>query len=503
VNVPHVTLSLSKGRHPALVFASARAIVATLVAALAVALSHATPANAAPDCYTRSGNAALLIKSIVLARSGVLPHGQVLINAHGKIECAGSDCSTNADAAGASVVNCPTYVLSPGLINTHDHISFTGDAPRKDTGERFMHRHEWRIGLDGHHAAQGEDADHDPRVIGWGELRFLAGGTTSIVGGSMAPGLVRNLDHADGLEGLAVQPVLYKVFPLNDEPGIMRTHDCNYGPHPSTHADVAATHAFLAHVAEGRNAAARNEFRCESSRTYDVTPETAGGGTSNDWIMPQATLIHAVGLQPADLAIVAQRHAGMVWSPRSNLALYGKTMDVLTAHRLGITIALGSDWLPSGSMDLNRELVCAKSYDLMVLHGALSNVDLWKMVTIDAASVVHDAESIGSISPHMTGDVALFMPRGSDPYAAVVDSSAQSTALVVRGGRVMYGAPSIVDGLRRGCSTIAAGGTVKRLCGEPGRASGAAMQAFARRRNLYPVAFDGTPRNEPACAVKP
>jgi hypothetical protein len=389
------------------------------------------------------------------------------------------------------------------LINTHDHIGFTGDAPRKDTGERFAHRHEWRLGLDGHHAAQGEDVTHDTRVIAWGELRFLAGGTTSIVGGSMAPGLVRNLDHADGLEGLRVAPVLYKVFPLDDASGIMRTHDCNYGPHPSTRADVVQSHAFLAHVAEGRNAAARNEFRCESSRTYDVTPQPGGGGTSADWIVPQATLIHAVGLTPADLAVVAQRHAGLVWSPRSNLALYGKTMDVLTAHRLGITIALGSDWLPSGSMDLNRELVCAKHIDATLLGNALSNRDLWKMVTIDAARVVHDAESIGSIAPHLMGDVALYTPRGDDPYAAVVESTPQSTALVVRGGRVMYGTPAIVDALRGGCSTIAAGGTPKRLCDEPGRASGAAMQAFARAHHLYPVAFDGTPRNEPTCELRP
>ena len=488
-------------RRPARVSAIARTLAALFVAAVAVAFSHTLPANATPGCYTRSGTAAILIKSIVLARDRVIPRGQVLIDARGNIACVGTDCT--AHAGGASVVTCPAYVLSPGMINTHDHIGFTGDAPRKDTGERFMHRHEWRLGLDGHHAAQGEDVTHDVRIIRWGELRFLAGGTTSTVGGSMAPGLVRNLDHAEGLEGLAVRPATVKVFPLDDDQGIMRTRDCNYGAHPSTHADVAATHAFLAHVAEGRNAAARNEFRCESSRTYDVTPQAAGGGTSNDWIMPQATLIHAVGLQPADLAIVAQRHAGLVWSPRSNLALYGKTLDILTARRLGITVALGSDWLPSGSMDLNRELACAKSYNRSELHGALADIDLWKMVTIDAARVVHDDESIGSIAPHMVGDVALFMPHGSDPFAAVVDSSAQSTALVVRGGRIMYGAPAIVDGIRGGCSTIAAGSTVKRLCGEPGRASGAAMQAFARSRNLYPVAFDGTPRNEPTCAVSP
>jgi cytosine/adenosine deaminase-related metal-dependent hydrolase len=457
-------------------------------------------ADIARDCTMRAGNANLLIRAIVLARDGVLPHGEVLISG-GTIACVGTDCS--AQAAGATLLACPQEVLSPGLINTHDHIGFAGVAPRPDTGERFEHRHEWRLGLDGHHKTQDFDIDTDPRVIGWGELRFLAGGTTSTVGGSMAPGLVRNLDFAAGLEGLPAPPVTYRVFPLDDAAGIMRTSDCDYGPHAATHDDVAKTSAFLAHVAEGRDDAARNEFRCESSATYDVTPLPAGGGVSNDWIMPQATLIHAVGLTAADLALVAQRHAALVWSPRSNLALYGATLDVLDAHRLGITIALGSDWLPSGSMNLNRELICAKHYDRAHLRDALSDEDLWKMVTIDAARVVHDETWIGSIAPQMVADVALFKPHGPNPFSAIVQSSPQNVSLVVRGGTVLYGDPRVVDALHPGCETIDAGGAMKRLCGEAGRPTAAALEAFAGTRGLYPLAFAGVPKNEPLCEVRP
>jgi len=459
--------------------------------------SAAGAAAAAPCSVHRGHIAGLLIQAIVLTPSGVEPHGSVRVGADGRIACVGTACVFHA--GDVSVVRCPTYVLSPGLINTHDHLGFAGVAPRPDTGERFAHRHEWRLGLDGHHKLEDFTGDRDTRVIAWGELRFLVGGTTSTVGGDMAPGLLRNLDFAAGLEGLPVSPLTYRVFPLDDGRGIMRTADCDYGAHPATQAQVAQTSAFLAHVAEGTNDAARNEFRCESSLTYDVTPQPGGGGTSNDWIMPQATLIHAVALRSEDLALVAARGAAIVWSPRSNLALYGHTLDVLEARRLGIPLALGSDWLPSGSMNLNRELACASDYDRTELHDALSDVDLWRMVTSGAARAAHVDTLIGSIAPGFVADLALFAPQPPDAYATVVASTPQSVALVVRGGTVLYGDPAIVDPLRPACDHFDVAGVPKRLCFEPDRLSAEALQTFARERNLYPLAFRGSPRNEPPC----
>jgi cytosine/adenosine deaminase-related metal-dependent hydrolase len=283
----------------------------------------------------------------------------------------------------------------------------------------------------------------------------------------------------------------------------MRTQDCDYGSHPATRADVEQTSAFLAHVAEGTTDAARNEFRCASSSTYDVTPFPNGGGTSNDWIMPQATLIHAVALTPDDLRLVADRGAAIVWSPRSNLSLYGHTLDVLDAQRFGIPLALGSDWLPSGSMNLNRELACAKHYDASVLHDALSDADLWRMVTSGAAQAAHVETQIGSIAPGFVADLALFAPRGQNAYAAVIAATPQSVELVVRGGTVLYGAPAIVDELRPACDHFTVAGVPKRLCFEPARLSAEALATFARQRGLYPLAFRGTPKNEPPCEPSP
>jgi hypothetical protein len=249
--------------------------VALLLLVLLFSRTEAEATATAPCSVHRGQIAGLVIEAIVLTPSGVEQHGSVRVGADGRIACVGTACGLHA--GDVSVVRCPADVLSPGLINTHDHIDFAGVSPRADTGERFAHRHEWRLGLDGHHQLQDFAADRDTRVIAWGELRFLVGGATSTVAGDMAPGLLRNLDVAAGLEGLPVSAVSYRVFPLDDARGIMHTSDCDYGAHPATHDQVAQTSAFLAHVAEGTNDAARNEFRCESSLTYDITPQPGGG----------------------------------------------------------------------------------------------------------------------------------------------------------------------------------------------------------------------------------
>ena len=50
----------------------------------------------------------------------------------------------------------------------------------------------------------------------------------------------------------------------------------------------------------------------------------------------------------------------MVWSPQSNLRLYGATTLAADALRAGMPVALGADWLPSGSTSLLAELKVAR-----------------------------------------------------------------------------------------------------------------------------------------------
>ena len=49
-----------------------------------------------------------------------------------------------------------------------------------------------------------------------------------------------------------------------------------------------------------------------------------------------------------------------MWSPQSNLRLYGETTLTGEAIAAGMPVALGADWLPSGSTSLLAEMKVAR-----------------------------------------------------------------------------------------------------------------------------------------------
>ncbi|MBA3391211.1 MAG: hypothetical protein H0T89_01140, partial [Deltaproteobacteria bacterium] len=103
------------------------------------------PPVASGTCEVTAGSDSKLVKGIVLTPTKVFRGGQVAVNPAGQITCVGCECATG----GETVISCPDGVVSPGLINTHDHITFTQNDPYTDSGIRYEHRHQWRIGQDG------------------------------------------------------------------------------------------------------------------------------------------------------------------------------------------------------------------------------------------------------------------------------------------------------------------------------------------------------------------
>ena len=45
----------------------------------------------------------------------------------------------------------------------------------------------------------------------------------------------------------------------------------------------------------------------------------------------------------------------------------------------GVAISLGTDWLPSGSMNLNRELACADYLNTSYYASHFTDQQLWEM----------------------------------------------------------------------------------------------------------------------------
>src|SRR5690554_2702191 len=176
---------------------------------------------------TAGTNALTMIQGTILSGTTVFENGSVLLDGQGKnqkILCVGCDCGDEAGAAEATVLACKDGVVSPALINPHDHLTFSLANPAKHGDERFDHRHDWRTAARGHKRVSGSPGSNntDDGIL-YGELRMLFGGATSIAGSGSAAGLLRNLDKASHNEGLVGVDVDYRTFPLGDSNGTMRT----------------------------------------------------------------------------------------------------------------------------------------------------------------------------------------------------------------------------------------------------------------------------------------
>ncbi len=455
---------------------------------------EALPAVPSGTCSTTAGGTSKLIKGEILTPTKLFHGGQVAVDALGSITCVGCDCAQG----GETVISCPDGAISPGLINTHDHITFTQNSPYTDTGVRYDDRQQWRKGLDGKpKIASAGSATADQ--IRWGELRFLMGGATSIVGSGGQAGILRNLDQAANEEGLNQKAVNFDTFPLDDSSGTRRTADCNYGGMPTTAASIASDEAYEPHTSEGVDATARNEFLCQSSDAYD----TAAPGVSNNIALGKTAMIHAIGLQPSDYGTMAAAGTGLIWSPRSNITLYGETARVSVAARLGVEIALGTDWMPTGSMNLLRELACADSFNKTYLDTYFTDVQLWEMVTANAASVTSTDDAIGILAPGKVADISIFTRHNKNGYRAVIEAEPKDVALVMRGGKVLYGDDATVAATTTGaCDAVDVCGVAKKVClmAEVGKTYSALKTAAGA--TIYPAFACGQPMNEPSCTPK-
>jgi cysteine-rich repeat protein len=439
-----------------------------------------------------------LYMGVVLLDGKTLNGGQVLVDDKGIIQCSSCDCSSQAEAATATTISCPQGVISPALINAHDHIDYQ-KAPEAGRQERYEHRHDWRVGgaaHDGHTRLPAGSTAADLGVR-WAELRQVMSGTTAVVSSGGRPGFLRDLNSAGAAqEGLAEPDVNFQTFPIGDSGGEELSSGCNYRTSLDTPSDIPPLSAYLPHVAEGISASAQNEFRCLS-----------GEGTGSQQLMtPRTAIIHGIGLTASDIAKMAEKGTGLVWSPRSNVSLYGETAMITAYKQLGVNIALGTDWLQSGSMNILRELRCANYLNEVHFSRTFTDEELWRMVTANAADLSETWEKLGRIAPKKVADLAIFKLKSYaySPHSAVINANAEDVVLTVRGGKPLYGDKAVVAALTAGavdpCDDLPMCGTLKAVCAksETGKTF---AELSAANTSAYALFFcgDTAPANEPTC----
>jgi hypothetical protein len=449
-----------------------------------------TPASGESCAATEGPGDGIVLLGRVLQPDHIYEGGAVVIDDAGFISCVGCDCADKINDQ--TRISCPKAVISPGLINTHDHMGWmngepwTAESAGVDPELRWEHRHDWRKGKRGNPkiSAPGGSASVDEKA--WGELRFLLGGATSVNGSGVSTGLMRNLDRSSGLEGLTQPYVDYETFPLGDSSGKLLNSGCNYSDNIASAPNVAS---YTPHVSEGIDVEARNEFLCLTS--------TANGGS--DQLSENTAIIHGIGLHPSDIAYMSVSSIKLIWSPRSNISLYGDTAQVTLMHNMGIDIALGTDWMPSGSMNVLRELQCADYLNTNHFSGYFSDRDLWRMTTLSAARAMAMDDAIGVILEGRVADITIFDDPDDMYFRAIIEGHPKDVALVLRGGEVLSGDAHLVEALESGCDTLNVCGTEKRVCLQR-EINQSLNQLTQSAGSTYPLFYcENPPENEPTC----
>ena len=60
-------------------------------------------------------------------------------------------------------------------------------------------------------------------------------------------------------------------------------------------------------------------------------------------IMDETIVIHGTAMDSSQFSQMASVNSELVWSPLSNLLLYGDTTDVVAAHQAGVSISISPD----------------------------------------------------------------------------------------------------------------------------------------------------------------
>jgi cytosine/adenosine deaminase-related metal-dependent hydrolase len=455
------------------------------------------------------GTAGMVLQGRVLLPESAVD-GEVFLDDKGNIACADTSCATtptyvtdataykNAYAA-ATVVKCTDAVISPGLINPHDHISFANTPPIPHGTERYEYRNQWRKALDGHTklTTNGTASTNSIRAA---ELRFVMSGATSTAGAGGAAGLLRNVDNNNiaQLEGAKMKLVDSDTFPLKDStipPGYPPVACAGWPPARRTAASIVNLDGYLPHISEGIADVSHLEFTCQSDEVNDPT---------HDLLAKQTGIIHGIGVVAADIAKYRTTQTALVWSPRSNVDLYGNTASVALYDNLGVQIALGTDWLPSGSMNMSRELRCADDLNKTYFAGHFTDKALWKMVTMNAAFAIGGQHTMGMLKPGYVGDIAVFSANGAKDYRAVIDGAPQDVILVLRGGAPLYGDASLLaqDGMGgSACEDLDVCGIKKKACVKQDLGSITLADLQTEAGKIYPLFYcrGDKPKDEPSC----
>ncbi len=398
-------------------------------------LAWASPARAQ---WTPETTIVLKGKVVTMTGSAVR-RGQVVIK--GGVIQAIRPVSTPVPA-GAIVIETQGFIY-PGLMNLHNHMEYNF-VPLYPVTKHFENHDDWPSGKAYEtHVNNPWKVTTDRNIYGledeafkFAEVRAIIGGETTIQGADNNPAISRTLVRNVELENFGEDHVGQRAFFI----------DSLFWRHlPEQRDRIKAQKAWIVHFGEGIDEYARQEW---SNPAFDPAlgfrSSNRPGLVQADLVWPGLVGVHCTALTEDDFRAwkAATGQPKVVWSPTSNLLLYGKTTDVAAALRQNALIALGTDWAPSGTKNMLWELKTVDQVNRTRLGGLLSDRQIVEMATVNAAKLVGWEDKVGRIRAGMVADLLIvddLRPTSGGGYRNLLMATEEHVQLVLVGGNPLYG----------------------------------------------------------------
>ncbi len=316
-------------------------------------------------------------------------------------------------APGDRRIDLASRFLFPALVNAHDHLALnhlpSPRLPIQPSGYAWIEAFQPSF----------SDAAFARSLAVPEALRLRAGALKNALSGALT------VAHHDPWDPTFLAP----GFPVEVVSPYGWAHSLGlagrYGP-PVVDARRATPPGapFFIHLAEG---------------TDDVAAAELGLFEELGALDETAVLVHGVGLTHRDVTRVLSAGAAVVWCPRSNLAILGRTP---APDRLfeGGRLALGTDSRLSGAFDILEELRTASA------ASDLTPRELLRLVTADAARILRLTPR-GHLAPGEPADLLVLSDEGGDPWKTLLAASRSDLAAVIRDGRPLIADPALWDAL--------------------------------------------------------
>ena len=309
-------------------------------------------------------------------------------------------------------INVEGGILTPGLINSHDHLLGTY-YPKVGNGpyENWL---PWDNDLKSApvYAERQQIENRDLYLLGG--YRNLISGVTNVS------------DHIPHF----VQDPFIEILPTKVISNFAMAHSVasfalQWGDGIEAEHELALKKdiPFLTHCSEGTDPETINDIKTLERK----------GALSN-----HSVLVHGLAFSEDDIKLIKNRGASVVWCADSNMFMFNKTTNIKMLLDYGVNVSIGTDSPMSGGQNLLYEMKFDRELYKKQYHKALSDEQIVKMVTVNAAKAFR-LKNLGHIKAGYNANFVVFAETKNNPYDSVVSAHLKDVLLVVIDGKPAYG----------------------------------------------------------------